>query len=71
MIFTSPAQCGTATAHLITTLIDAGWRFEGCEFDGDLNKLMYHFETPDGVRGSLDYKQLEMEAFIYLKEERL
>jgi hypothetical protein len=71
MIFTSPAQCGSATGQLITTLIDAGWRFEGCDFDGDLNKLMYHFETPDGVRGSLDYQQLEMEAFIYLKEERL
>jgi hypothetical protein len=68
MIFTDPEQCGTETRQYLTTLIAAGWRFEGCEFHQELNKLVYHFQTPNGVRGLLDWRTLQMEASIYTKE---
>jgi len=68
MIFIDPEQCGTETRQYLMTLIAAGWRFEGCEFHRELDKLVYHFLTPDGIRGSLDYITLQMEASIYTKE---
>jgi hypothetical protein len=69
VIFTDPQQASPEERKHLEALIAAGWRFEGCFFHDEMNKLFYTFTTPDDSRGDLDFRQLVMEAAIYLNEE--